>query len=287
MLLATVIALELPLAADSGELEQRVEELERRLDRLDERASPPGMSERLERFFSRQGPGRGMFNFDTDRFRPRRAWLGVELGELTAEEAKEAGVRWGEGVAIRRVVPGSPADRAGLREGDVILNVDGERVGFASEVAEGVGSHEPGEEVTIGISRNGVRTKIGVALGEQDAPGGGIGAVTGAPKSPASVSVDTSGLHLSGDLARRMKLTEDEREKVETVLEEARRELVDELARAVNEGGVIAFGELNAKSARLERDVERKLSQFLKPEQVEEYRRSRKTPVRLELKAED
>ncbi len=291
MILAMTIALVLPSAVEFDELERRIAKLEQRLDELEERGAPPEWDDWLKRdwvphLFSRRRPKGGVFNFELPG--GRSTWLGVELGQLTADEAKEAGVRWGEGVAIRRTVPGSPADRSGLREGDVILDVDGERVGTPEELAREVRSREPGEEVTVGISREGVRSEVAVVLGEHG-PAPEIPGLFGRERrARTSASLDVSSLHLTDELVERMDLTEEERAKVEEVLEGARRELVEELSRGVNEGERFDFGVLSEKLEELERDVERKLSRILNVEQMEEYRRSsEKKSIRLRLKVED
>ena len=74
------------------------------------------------------------------------AWLGVELSARLPEEP---------GVLVRAVVPGSPAERAGLLDRDVILSVDGESVGRPPELIAAVAGHHPGDKVALAVQRAG------------------------------------------------------------------------------------------------------------------------------------
>ncbi|HUO13582.1 MAG TPA: Do family serine endopeptidase [Verrucomicrobiae bacterium] len=61
----------------------------------------------------------------------------------------------GTGVTISSVVPGSPADQAGLKVGDTITTVDGQKVTKGSELVSDIASRKPGSKVTLGFVRNG------------------------------------------------------------------------------------------------------------------------------------
>ena len=83
----------------------------------------------------------------------QRAWLGVEL------EPAPAGVR------VARVVPGSPAEQAGLVSGDVIGRVDGEPVSSPSDVVARVSRRPAGFRLGVAINRGGQDRLVGVTLG--------------------------------------------------------------------------------------------------------------------------
>jgi len=96
-----------------------------------------------------------------------RAWLGVYIQDLTPGMEEEFGVAPGEGVLVAAVVEGSPADEAGLRAGDVIVSVDGVPVGSTDELQTEIMYRRVGEEVEIGIVRDGQSLTLPVTLGER------------------------------------------------------------------------------------------------------------------------
>jgi serine protease Do len=61
----------------------------------------------------------------------------------------------GSGVTVSNVVPGSPADQAGLKVGDTITTVDGKKVSKGSELVSDIASRKPGSKVALGFLRNG------------------------------------------------------------------------------------------------------------------------------------
>jgi serine protease Do len=96
-------------------------------------------------------------------------WLGVEIGEVTAEKAKDlklAGVR---GVVVMDVEPDSPAAKAGLKENDVITQYDGQVVEGTVQFRRLVRETPAGRTVTLGVSRNGSTQTISVDLGDRSA----------------------------------------------------------------------------------------------------------------------
>ena len=81
-------------------------------------------------------------------------WLGVATQAVT-EDLRDALDLRGDGVLVNRVVPDSPADRAGMRKGDVITSVNGRRVESPAELAEVISSQSEGSNVAIRIVRRG------------------------------------------------------------------------------------------------------------------------------------
>jgi S1-C subfamily serine protease len=76
------------------------------------------------------------------------AFLGVSL--LAAGDAAVDGIAPGSGAAIARVLPGTPAARAGIRGGDVIVSVDGHRISSPDTLQARLQRHHPGDRVQIG-----------------------------------------------------------------------------------------------------------------------------------------
>ena len=93
----------------------------------------------------------------------QRAWLGVYSQELT-EELRDGIDYSGRGVLINRVITGSPADRAGLRKGDVITSINSRNVESPSELASVVRDLGVGRTVSVGIMRDGARRSLSVTL---------------------------------------------------------------------------------------------------------------------------
>ncbi|HEY2550719.1 MAG TPA: trypsin-like peptidase domain-containing protein [Streptosporangiaceae bacterium] len=85
-------------------------------------------------------------------------FLGVAL--LDQSQAAVNGITPGSGAALERVVPGSPAERAGLNGGDVIVSVDGHRVTSPNSLQAQLQRHHPGDQVRIGwvLSSGGQRS---------------------------------------------------------------------------------------------------------------------------------
>jgi len=76
------------------------------------------------------------------------AFLGVEI--MSADSAAANGVQAGAGATVAGVLPGAPAERAGLAQGDVIVSVDGNRISSPEGLQSALGRHHPGDSVTIG-----------------------------------------------------------------------------------------------------------------------------------------
>ncbi len=93
-----------------------------------------------------------------------RGWLGVVIQEVTPEISEAIGVK--EGVLIAQIAPNSPADKAGLKVGDVIVSVDGERVSSVRDLQFKIMKTQPGEELTLDVVRGGKELQVKVKVGE-------------------------------------------------------------------------------------------------------------------------
>ncbi|MBS1584268.1 MAG: PDZ domain-containing protein [Bacteroidetes bacterium] len=81
------------------------------------------------------------------------------LGVLTDPKAKE------KGAYVKRVTPGSAADKAGLKADDVITSMDGKSINSANELVDAVSGHEAGDKVTITYERDGKESQTEASLG--------------------------------------------------------------------------------------------------------------------------
>ena len=73
------------------------------------------------------------------------------------------------GVEVQDVTPGGPAQRAGLRPGDVVVSVDGDAVSEPGDVANALDGNEPGDSVDVEVERGGDREQLDVTLGTRPA----------------------------------------------------------------------------------------------------------------------
>lgn len=94
-----------------------------------------------------------------------RGFLGVYIQDLTPALAKELGLKIKEGALITQVMPGSPADKAGLKEKDVIISYNGKPVRNASDLKNYVLLTKPGTKVILKIIRNGKEMRLKVKIG--------------------------------------------------------------------------------------------------------------------------
>jgi serine protease Do len=107
----------------------------------------------------------GVFVSSTDE----GGWLGVEIGEVTAEKAKDLKLSAVRGVIVDDVEPDSPAAKAGIKEKDVITQYDGQPVEGTVQFRRLVRETPPGRTITLAISRGGSTQNISVELGDRSA----------------------------------------------------------------------------------------------------------------------
>jgi Do/DeqQ family serine protease len=100
----------------------------------------------------------------------RRGQLGVAIEPVTPELASKLGMQEVRGVMVGAVSPNSPAAKAGIREGDVILAFNGTPVTDGNTLRNQVASTAPGTAVKVTVMRDGREQEIEVALGEYQPP---------------------------------------------------------------------------------------------------------------------
>jgi Do/DeqQ family serine protease len=95
-----------------------------------------------------------------------RGQLGVTVQYINSELAASLGLKEVKGVLISHVAAGGPADHAGLKEGDVILNLNGSAINDVNALRNKVASSSPGSDVTLTILRDGSQRQVRAKLGE-------------------------------------------------------------------------------------------------------------------------
>ncbi len=97
------------------------------------------------------------------------AFAGVGLAQLTQGLKNQIGYNGQSGVAVVQVAPGTPADKAGLQPGDVILSVDGKNYNDNAALSKYIGSKKPGETLRLNVWSQGVKKFVAVTLEERPA----------------------------------------------------------------------------------------------------------------------
>ncbi len=95
-----------------------------------------------------------------------RGWLGVQIQNVTPELAKSLNLPKAEGALVAAVENGSPAAKAGLKQGDVILSFNHRHVAAARDLAIDTAETPSGDHAAIEISRNGNDQTLDVAMGQ-------------------------------------------------------------------------------------------------------------------------
>ena len=96
-----------------------------------------------------------------------RGWIGVEAQEITPEFAESFGMKSASGALISGVLRASPADKAGVKPGDVLLAVEGKPVRDPSSMLNLVAALKPGSNATIKVRREQKEIEIQVAVGRR------------------------------------------------------------------------------------------------------------------------
>jgi serine protease Do len=97
-----------------------------------------------------------------------RGWLGVNIQEVTPELAKSFGLKEKKGALVAEVISGSPAEKAGVEQGDVIVEFDGKEVASSKDLPRIVASTPVGKSATVKLSRNGKVFDRQVKVGEME-----------------------------------------------------------------------------------------------------------------------
>ncbi len=99
-----------------------------------------------------------------------RGWLGVGIQNLTEDIAESLGLESTDGSIVTSVADNSPAQEAGVEEGDTILTVNGEVIENSKDLARRVASLEPDDDAVLGVLREGDEREITVTLGSLESP---------------------------------------------------------------------------------------------------------------------
>ncbi len=133
----------------------------------------------------------------------RRGWLGVNVSTVTEELAKDLGVAEGVGAHVASVSPNSPAEKAGLETGDVIMKFDGQDISTMRGLPRAVAQTPVGKSVVVDYIRKGKQRQANVTVGrlaDEEAAGS-------APDKSGSAKLMGLGVsELTDDLRRKFLL---------------------------------------------------------------------------------
>jgi len=90
------------------------------------------------------------------------AWLGVFLSENDRNQGNQ------QGAMVTQIYPAGPAARAGLRPGDLITSVDGQRVSSSNELISAIEQQQPGARVQLSVTRNNQQLNMPLTLGSRE-----------------------------------------------------------------------------------------------------------------------
>ena len=100
--------------------------------------------------------------------RVTRGWMGVSIQDLTPELAETFGVKDLEGALITDVIPGSPADKAGLKKEDIVVECNGKKINRIQDFSRLVGKTHIGESVKLIVVRDRERKSFVVTVKENE-----------------------------------------------------------------------------------------------------------------------
>jgi serine protease Do len=132
-----------------------------------------------------------------------RGWLGVSIQEVTPVLAKSFGLNEKKGALVAQVFSSSPAEKAGIERGDVIVEFDGKEVADSKDLPRIVSSTPVGKSVTIKLSRNGKVLDRQVKVGEMEEKA----EVAKAPSSNKSLGITVQ--NITPEIAKGLGLKKD------------------------------------------------------------------------------
>jgi serine protease Do len=135
-----------------------------------------------------------------------RGRIGVGIQPLNEDLARDFGLKEAKGALVSNVEADSPAGKAGVRAGDVILKFNGKAIDDASELQRVVGATKPGSSVPVEVWRDKAAKTLTISVGEMDQPADGRSAVREYKgKKPVESALSKSGLTVRELDARALK----------------------------------------------------------------------------------
>ncbi len=103
-----------------------------------------------------------------DKGKVVRAFLGIAMSDINEDMARALGLEKPKGILVQEII-GKPARESGIKPGDVIIEIDGQKINRANQVQTMIAKKSPGDKISVGLIREGKDKKIEVTLGEKEA----------------------------------------------------------------------------------------------------------------------
>ena len=189
----------------------------------------------------------------------KRGWLGVSVRDITPQMAKAYGVTGTNGAMINDVFKGDPAEKAGIRRGDVVVNLNGEDIKDANAFVQKVRTLAPGSTAKLQVVRKGRTMNFSVKLGERPNTADGRpetsdGKISKEPETLGSEALKDFGINrvepVNDTLRRKYKIDSNSEG---LVIVDIDRESPAYYEEGVREGDLIV--ELNGREVRTSEDL--------------------------------
>jgi serine protease Do len=94
--------------------------------------------------------------------------LGVSIQDLTPELAEYYGIQAEKGVLVAQIFEGDPADKAGIKANDIIVEVDGKSISSSRDLTKTIANLEVGKKTTVVLLRDGKEKTVNVEIAKRD-----------------------------------------------------------------------------------------------------------------------
>ncbi len=135
-----------------------------------------------------------------------RGWLGVSIQDLSPDLAEYYGVKNGKGALVGEVFKGDPADKAGIKPKDVIIEIDGKKIPDSRDLSQKIAEIPVGEDITLKVVRSGKERTFRVKIAKRTDEKESLAQKKPAEQTNLGMTVAT----LTENLARRFDISEDE-----------------------------------------------------------------------------
>ncbi len=134
-----------------------------------------------------------------EKGRVTRGWLGVLIQRVTPQLAESFGLKEERGALVSQVLKGGPAEKAGIKQGDIILEFDGKEIKEFGDLSRIVASTPVGKTVTIKVFRNGEAISLKATVAEMEEP-------TEVAKAPSKKPLGITVQDITPEIARSLGL---------------------------------------------------------------------------------